>query len=394
MLPGYRYPASLEEPLMCGDLRYSFNLSRALVRAGVAVTVLTRGRAGDSPLATFDGVSIHRYRPEAGALFSTSFDVSVRRLSLFRKLRQNADALIVNTPLSLELPVRVPRPFVYVCSGLEDVRNYRPSVREAAQFVGIALLRDPARRLTWRRADRVNTTAVQEEATLRRWGVPPARIATIGPGVEIERYHPARDAGTAQSLRRSWRVEEPDARVVLSVSRFSPAKGLVETLRAFARLCTRRPDTRLVLVGVRHSHRAGYFDRVQRTIAELGLGSRVLIRENVPEAELPAYYAAADVTSVFSTGYDPLPTVMIESMSCGTPVVSTAFATRTQVITDGVTGLFVPEKDEEAWAAAVSRVLDDPALAERLRMAALARVAETFDMNHVARQYLELLRRS
>jgi glycosyltransferase involved in cell wall biosynthesis len=129
---------------------------------------------------------------------------------------------------------------------------------------------------------------------------------------------------------------------------------------------------------------------VQRTIETLGLSAHVAVRENVPELRLPLYYALADVTSVFSVGYDPLPTVMIESMSCGTPVVSTRSDTRTQVIDDGETGLMVPEKDEAAWVSAVERLLDDGAFANRVRSAGLARAQTQFDANRVARQFMEL----
>lgn len=392
MLPGYRYPASMDEPVICGDLRYSFNLSRALKRAGASVTVLTRAAPGDALAQYFDGVAIYRYRPELGAVFSSSFDISLRRFLAFRRLHRKADAVISNTPFSLELFTRLATPMVYVCSGLEDVRNYGLSLREAAQYSGIRLLRDPARRLTWRRANRINTAAEREDVTLERWGVPRRRITRIGPGVEIERYRPGRGTREVEELRREWSAGQPSCRFVLSVSRFSPAKGLLETVRAFARLRAFRPDALLVLVGVRHSHRADYVDRVRRAIADLTLGDAVLIREDVPESRLPFHYSAADVTSVFSVGYDPLPTVMIESMSCGTPVVSTDFATRTQVITHGETGLLVPEADETAWAAAVGQLLGDPRMAERMTEAGIAKVRERFDMNRIALDYLELLR--
>jgi glycosyltransferase involved in cell wall biosynthesis len=124
----------------------------------------------------------------------------------------------------------------------------------------------------------------------------------------------------------------------------------------------------------------------------MGLEHDVAIRESVPESVLPVFYSAADVTSVFSIGYDPLPTVMIESMACGTPVVATEMPTRAQVITNGENGLMVPENDEGAWVAAVERLIADARFAERIREAALARVRERFDMDRVAAQYLELYR--
>lgn len=391
VLPGYRYPASLDEPLTCGDLRNSFSLSRALVNAGMSVTVLSRGTARDPGSHTIDGVAVRRYRPELTAVFPTSFDISPRRARLYRQLARDADVVVTSTPLTLELRAPAPVPMFYICSGLEDIRNYGASARESLQGVGIRLLRDPAKRRNWERAARVNTTAELEAGTLLRLGVPREKILTIGPGVDLARYQPAGDAESV-AFRREMLPSAEGRRLVLSVSRFTPAKGIVETLYAFARLKANRDDVFLVLVGVRHSHRSDYLDRMRRTIAALRLDRDVAIIENLPESRLPACYSAAAVTSVFSVGYDPLPTTIIESMACGTPVVATDFPPRVQMITHGLNGMFVPERDEALWASTVDRILNERMLASALRSGGLKRAREQFDMNRVAQRYLEAFR--
>jgi glycosyltransferase involved in cell wall biosynthesis len=393
ILPGYRYPASLNEPLICGDLRNSFNLSRALARAGETVTVLSRQAPGDPALQTFDGVVVKRYRPELGSVFPTSFDISRRRARLFGDQARISDVVVASTPLSLELLTPKRAPMVYICSGLEDIKNYGASARESLQGLGIRLLRDPARRRSWARSDRVNTTAELEATTLLRLGVPRERILTIGPGVEAERYTPAGPTEVAEFRRSVFPPEARDKRIVLSVSRFTPAKGLLETLSAFARLRARRADVFLALVGVRHSHRSDYFDRMRRAIVAMSLEQDVAILENLPERQLPVCYSAADVTSVFSVGYDPLPTTIIESMACGTPVVAADFAPRVQMITHNLNGVLVPEREEATWMAAVNRILSDHIHASHLRDAGLHRVRDQFDMNRVAQRYLEAFRR-
>jgi glycosyltransferase involved in cell wall biosynthesis len=391
VLPGYRYPASLEEPLTCGDLRNTFNLSRALVRIGHDVVVLTRRGHGDPGSHELDGVVIRRYRSQLARIFSTSFDISAGRARLFRELCRQADAIVASTPLSLELLIRASKypPMIYVCSGLEDVRNYGSSAGESLQGIGIRMLRDPAKRATWARAARVNTTAELEAMTLVRMGVPSKKILTIGPGVELERYYPASDAATAAAAADILPSHARSRPIVLSVSRFTPAKGIVETIRAFARLRERVPEAYLLLVGVRHSHRADYPRQVRDAVASLRLDDHVSIVENLPESRLPACYSAAGVTSVFSVGYDPLPTTIIESMACGTPVVATDFATRAQMIESGRDGMLVPEGDERAWASAVKRILSDEKHAAALRDCALARVRDQFGMSLVAQRYVQ-----
>lgn len=392
VLPGYRYPASLDEPLTCGDLRNSFNLSRAFARAGQSVTVLSRRGRGDPESQVLDGVLVRRYRAELGRVFPTSFDISARRQRLFARLTRDVDVVIASTPLTLELLVPKRVPLVYVCSGLEDIRNYGATASESLQGLGIRLLRDPAKQRTWMRADRVNTTAELEAMTLIARGVPRERILTIGPGVEVERYAPAPRDQVDAFRQAMLPAAARGKRIVLSVSRFTPAKGILETLSAFVRLRAQRSDVFLALVGVRHSHRSDYIDRVRQTIASLRLEHDVAILEALPETQLPLCYSAAAATSVFSVGYDPLPTTIIESMACGTPVVATDFAPRVQMITHNVNGVLVPERDEIFWAAAVDRILTDAAYAGRLRDAGLTRVREQFDMNRVAQRYLEAVR--
>lgn len=71
--------------------------------------------------------------------------------------------------------------------------------------------------------------------------------------------------------------------------------------------------------------------------------------------------------------YDGLPWVLLEALSRGTAIVATRVAGVPEAIRDGVDGLLVAPGDPSAIAEAVTRVLTDPALAERLRAGALAR---------------------
>ena len=387
-IPGYRYPASLKEPLTCGDLRYSFNLSRGLARRGVSVTVLSRQRNGDPIEDVFDGVRILRYQSEFSHIFSTSFDISPSRAKVFRTLLKQTNLVVCHSPLSLELYNKLSVPLVYICSGLEDIKNYSCSPKEILSFLGIKVLRDPCKKFTWKKAAYVNTTAEQEDHTLHRLGVPIAKIRTIGPGVETSRYYIQPD-NTQHELRTSLGVQK-DEKLIISVSRFTPAKGLLETLRGFATLRKQQNDVRLLLIGVHHSHADTYFQSVLEEIKELGIKGQVIIRENVPEEQLPLYYSLARVSSVFSVKYDPLPTVIIESMACGVPVVSTYYPTRTQIITDQIDGVFVPEGQIDQWVASIQKILDDQDWHRKLQLGGLNKVKMKFDIDRVVDQYLEL----
>jgi glycosyltransferase involved in cell wall biosynthesis len=77
---------------------------------------------------------------------------------------------------------------------------------------------------------------------------------------------------------------------------------------------------------------------------------------------------------------DGLPTVLLEAMALGTPVISTRVAGIPEMIDDGHTGLLVDERDAPALADAIAAVLDSPALQARLRAGALERVQRDFSL--------------
>lgn len=384
-LPGYRYPNSLDEPLTSGDLRYSFTLSRALVKLGHDVHVITRQEGDDPTESELDGVKIHRYKSELAKLFGTSYDISARRYKLFKKIQQDADLIICNSALSLEHLVNIKAPIIYIASGLEDVKNYSFSPKEVVGFLAIKLLRDPMKRLTWKKAKLVNTTAWHEDKTLSDWGVPREKIGTISSSIDGSRFYPRKSEET-EKIKKALGTKQSD-QVVLSVSRFTPAKGILETIAGFDKLD--RVQTKLVIVGVHHSHDNSYYDKITQSIEDSKRKKDIILLENVSDHDLPAYYSMADVTSVFSKGYDPLPTTIIESMACGTPVVSTFYETRKQFIADRETGLFVKEKDIDDWVVKTREILDNSVLGNKLSRNGLKYVKANFDSIEIAKKYIK-----
>jgi glycosyltransferase involved in cell wall biosynthesis len=386
-LPGYRYPNDLDEPLTSGDLRYSFTLSRALARLGHSVHVITRRDPGDLLESELDGVKIHRYKSELSKIFGTSYDISPSRYKLFKKLQKDADLIICNSALSLEHLTKISAPIIYIASGLEDVKNYSFSPQEVAGFLAIKLLRDPMKRLTWKKSRLVNTTAWHEDKTLLDWGVPKSKIGTISSGIDTERFHPR--VKEAEALRLKLKLKK-DTKVILSVSRFTPAKGIIETIDGFNKLD--QSGVKLIIVGVHHSHDTTYYSKIVNAINVSKHKKDIILIENVPEQQLPVYYSLADVTSVFSKGYDPLPTTIIESMACGTPVASTYYKTREQFIEDNKTGLFIKERDIDDWVEKISKILDNSALRNKLAKSGLDYVKDNFDSVEIAKKYIKELR--
>ena len=103
----------------------------------------------------------------------------------------------------------------------------------------------------------------------------------------------------------------------------------------------------------------------------LELGRDVVLPGTVADAELPAWFAAADVFAFPSTK-EGWGLVVLEAMSAGLPVVASDLAVFREYLRPGRDALLAPTGDPPALAAALASVLDDPGLAERLRAAGRA----------------------
>ena len=152
--------------------------------------------------------------------------------------------------------------------------------------------------------------------------------------------------------------------IVLFVGKLSPGKGAPDFLAAAERVHARHPGALFVLVG-----------EGQVTVPAV---SWLRHLGRLPNADVLALYAAADVVAVPSVIPDAFSRVVLEAMTAGRAVVATAVGGTPELIEDADSGLLVPRRDPPALAAAIARLLDEPALAARLGAAARRRVATRF----------------
>jgi phosphatidyl-myo-inositol alpha-mannosyltransferase len=189
--------------------------------------------------------------------------------------------------------------------------------------------------------------------------VVPGGVEIVPNGVDVERF--AQPGPPAAGL--------PDGKILLWVGRLDPQKGFPIMVRAFGRLATEYPDLSLVVAGDgRDRHAADMLTEDAR--------ARVLMLGSVPNVELPAYLAAADVFASPATGHESFGLVLVEALAAGVPVVATDIPGYREVIRDGVDGLLVPPSDAAALASAIRRVLVEPDLASALAHTGRARARE------------------
>jgi len=203
----------------------------------------------------------------------------------------------------------------------------------------------------------------------------PARILVKPNAIDAEQFAPAPRPHGVGPFR------------IVSVSRIEPKKGLLELVDALAQLRAERRDAELTIVGAPDGSAAGsaYRDAVARRIAELGLTAAVRLAGRCDQPQIrralqSAHAFVAPYVELASGDKDGIPTALLEAMASGAPIVATDAGSITEALTDGVTGLLVPQRDVGALAAALRRLADDPALAARLGAAAAAAVKLRYDV--------------
>lgn len=160
-------------------------------------------------------------------------------------------------------------------------------------------------------------------------------------------------------------------------------------VQTVARLTRAIPDVHLTMVGSDTGD--GTRAATRQAIDEAGLDGRVEVRGGVAKADVPEVLAQADIFLNTST-IDNTPVSVIEAMACGLCVVSTSVGGIPFLVDDADDGLLVPSGDADAMAAAVSRIVGDPAFAAGLSRRARAKV-ESFDWSAVLPQWESILDR-
>jgi phosphatidylinositol alpha-mannosyltransferase len=221
----------------------------------------------------------------------------------------------------------------------------------AERSVGLALFSPLLRRVWDRVAVRLAVSDAAASFAGRHFEGP---IQVVPNGVDVELF-----AGAVPA-------ELPAGRRLLFVNRLEARKGFAVALRAFDLLLRQDPNLLLVVAG--DGPERGELEQLRPEAR-----ARVIMLGNVGHWDLPPYHAAADVFLGPATGGESFGIVLVEAMAAGLPVVASDIPGYREVVRGDIDGLLVPPGDPVALAAAVRRVLAEPALADRLRAAARAR---------------------
>ena len=166
---------------------------------------------------------------------------------------------------------------------------------------------------------------------------------------------------------------------VAAVGRLVPKKGFEVLLRALAALVDSGVEVTAVIAG-----EGELGDSLAALVRELGLGERVQLPGALTQSEVRSllhgsHVLVAPCVPAADGNVDGLPTVVLEAMACGTPVVATAVTGMPEVVRDGETGILLPPGDAQALARALRGLADGSVDPAPLAAGARALIEEEFD---------------
>jgi phosphatidyl-myo-inositol dimannoside synthase len=205
------------------------------------------------------------------------------------------------------------------------------------------------------------------------------KLVRLAPGVDVDQFHP-RTAPAELGL---------DGPVVACVSRLVPRKGQDRLIRVWPRVRRAVPGAVLLLVGGGPHRR-----RLERLA---GGDPSILFTGTVPAADLPGYYAAADVfampcrTRWGGVDVEGLGIVFLEASATGLPVVAGASGGAPEAVRHGESGLVVDGRDPGELAGALIELLTDPGRARKLGECGRDWITAEWSWDQVAARFRALL---
>lgn len=234
-----------------------------------------------------------------------------------------------------------------------------------SEFLRTKPLENRISRWAWNQACRLTAISAYTADLMRAFGLTQP-LTVIPCGADETLYQPDLEV---KALRENLALGS--ARIILTVGQLSERKAQDTVIRALPRILERCPDAAYVMVGL-PTRREELF-----MLAEsIGIADHIVFTSSVPTAQLPLYYNLADVFVLVSRrtaqgdveGYG---IVSVEAALCGVPSVVSRNCGLTEAVIENETALVVDPDDPQATAEAITRLLTDTTLRNRMGQAAL-----------------------
>lgn len=197
------------------------------------------------------------------------------------------------------------------------------------------------------------------------------KLYVVYNGLDYERYL----TSNASLIRQELGLSKNDILVGM-IGRVHPWKGQTYFLNIAKQLAETQPNVKFVMVGDVYPGNEYLYDEIEKTKCDLGIKNQIIdlgYRKDVPEI-----LSALDIFILPSIAPDPLPTVILEAMAAGKPVIATAHGGSVEMVQDNVSGFLIPWNDSLKASKIILPLIENKPLREAMGLKGRQRVQSLF----------------
>jgi len=219
---------------------------------------------------------------------------------------------------------------------------------------------------------------------------PPAVIAVVGNGVDLNQYQPIR-VSNEEKLKMEQRLQIPFGKsVILHIARINPVKNIEDSLRIARKVFDARNDCIFLCIGSHQgAYYENYFNELLRLKESLNLnGQYLFIGEQSTMSEFLNIASCVICTTKRPT--EGTPNALLEALAVGKPIVALNSAGIPDVVINGKTGFIVDNSNISEAAERISSLLDNALLRRQMGMEARKLATQKYDLDKAVMKYEKL----
>jgi glycosyltransferase involved in cell wall biosynthesis len=352
---------------------YVYGLSIKMIEKGHRVTIITRGTWNNTQRETMNGIEVIKARFAPCYPFHVHIHgVFVNRL--FKSLEESFDIVHIHTPLSPIIETSLPIITTVHTPMKTDARSVQiVSIQALAGKVLARTVSYPLEQRLFKKSKKIVAVASSVAQELKEYGINPHEVMVVGNGVNEEIFKP----------KQNIIQDGTHDRFILFTGRLGLRKGLFDLIECGRIICKKYPDISFVIPGKGHLS-----DKLQKRVKDIGLQDRFKFLGFVDKDKLIQLYQDASIY-VLPSHYEGLPTVLLEAMACGCPVVATKVSGNIDVISSNKNGILIPPKSPKEMADAISFLLDNDDVRRKFGAAARRTIEERYTWNVISDKMLK-----
>jgi glycosyltransferase involved in cell wall biosynthesis len=350
---------------------YVHNLSTKLVENGHKVTVITRGHLGTTQRQIIDGISVIR----APFIPIYPFYIHLHGLfvnKIFKSLETQIDIVHVHTPLPPLIKTSHPIILTMHTPMLSDTNYIKiRSVYSLFTKISARFVSYPLELKHIKSSDIITTVSESVAQELKEYGLNLDEVSVASNGVDEKFFYPSK------------KESKNDKKYIMYAGRIDREKGLFDLVESAKAICSERSDVSFIIAG-----NGKDLNKLRQKIKKTGFEDRFIFLGQVDKNELVKLYQNATLF-IFPSYHEGLPTVLLEAMSCGLPVIATDVRGNRDLISHGENGLLVPPKNPKKMAETIITLLEDEKLMKQLGKNARKTTVEKYTWNVVSNNFLK-----